>query len=635
MAVALEQAERKAQVDDVVSKGAAANAPVAGVGAAQKGPVPKPDPSKSAENQDETVLMAMNIYAEARGESDEGKSAVGQVVYNRVNGRQSNGKAVTWWGSSIKGVITKSKQFSWLNNRSSREYKNALNPTETAMWEKSYQIAQMTVSGGGTANISKSNGVVADSYCANTPSWATADKYITKIGHHKFYTQHNLKLSGGGASSSVASADVSASAQEAAVSLDIDAIKSWYKEKGYTRDCIRAIQRAVGFTSQADVDGYIGPNTIRKVAEWQPTKGLTADGKFGTKSAEAAGISLVTTSGKTLYSPQKATPASTETVPDQKEVVKPDDNKPADAVVADNKPADNTSNTAPSGGVAAPANVDTTSLETGAIKAWYAVQGYTEDTIKAIQRAVGFTASKDIDGAVGGDTAKKVMSWQESNGFTPNGRFDDACATKAGVTLNKYSTTEYTASGTNSAKKKDLLGFLPSSTWSDADKAKIEPQMTNVTVRIHDDTGKDNSKRVKVHNKLAANVRAIFEDIYTQMPNFKVVGLGGYEYRKVNNGKKTDSLSNHSWGSAIDINAGMDDKYKPEGNKWTVLSSDRECTNSKLNPFWTGGKPLESGDTEYAMRTRNHPVVKACAAHGFGWGGEYGDYMHFSYFGGS
>lgn len=155
--------------------------------------VPKPNPNLDAENQDETVLMAMNIYAEARGESDEGKSAVGQVVYNRVHGTKSNGKHVTWWGSDIKGVICQKYQFSWLNNRNSREYKNAVAADE-ASWETCYRYAQMTLAGGGIANLTK-NGKISDGYCnlsQCSPDWATADAKIAKIGSHTFFTTENL-----------------------------------------------------------------------------------------------------------------------------------------------------------------------------------------------------------------------------------------------------------------------------------------------------------------------------------------------------------------------------------------------------------------------------------------------------------
>ena len=66
-------------------------------------------------------------------------------------------------------------------------------------------------------------------------------------------------------------------------------------------------------------------------------------------------------------------------------------------------------------------------------------------------------------------------------------------------------------------------------------------------------------------------------------------------------------LSMHSFGCAIDI-------------------------NFNLNPFVANGRPLDTGDdtTKGKIRTLNSPIVKAFAANGWGWGGRYGDYMHFS-----
>ncbi len=155
--------------------------------------VPKPDPALSAENQDLTTLMAMNIYAEARGESDEGKSAVGQVVYNRVHGTKANGKHTTWWGSDIKSVICAKYQFSWLNDRNSAEYKNAVSASEP-VWETCYNYAKMTLNGGGIADLKK-NGKISDGYCNLSicnPDWATNDNKITKIGKHTFFSTENL-----------------------------------------------------------------------------------------------------------------------------------------------------------------------------------------------------------------------------------------------------------------------------------------------------------------------------------------------------------------------------------------------------------------------------------------------------------
>ena len=52
--------------------------------------------------------------------------------------------------------------------------------------------------------------------------------------------------------------------------------------------------------------------------------------------------------------------------------------------------------------------------------------------------------------------------------------------------------------------------------------------------------------------------------------------------------------------------------------------------NPDVNPFTKNGKPQSSGDSNTKIRTNNSVVVKIFAKYGWGWGGRYGDYMHFS-----
>ncbi len=423
--------------------------------------------------------------------------------------------------------------------------------------------------------------------------------------------------------SNASSQDSSSSTSES--SLDIDSIKEWYSNKNYTTDCIKNIQRAVGFTASKDIDGVVGSKTIKKVAKWQEANGLTADGEFGSASAAKAGITLETKSS----SDGSKTDGGTQKTPDPEPVTEEPPSGGNDAGGGGN--SDSGSYT-PSN----PSAIDTSSLDDGTTKVWYAVEGYTKSTIKAIQKKVGFTDSNDIDGCVGPKTIQKVKDWQKANGLTANGRFDANCAQNAGISLERHSMDEYHGLNERSEKaRRELLGFSPLTTWenqarNDEDKAKIDKQVTSVSFPIHDENGKNSSKSLTIHKKLAANVRAVFTDIYTKMPTFRVVNVGGYEYRKIN-GKNKDSktLSNHSFAAAFDINYGADDGFD-------LVTDNSKVVNSKLNPFYTEGKAFtdKSMDTEYRMRTKEHPVVKACDAHGFGWGGEYGDYMHFSYFGG-
>lgn len=115
-------------------------------------------------------------------------------------------------------------------------------------------------------------------------------------------------------------------------------------------------------------------------------------------------------------------------------------------------------------------------------------------------------------------------------------------------------------------------------------------------------------RRLTIHRSLEKEVQAIFHSLKAAgvVLNKKV---GAYHYRPINNPSYPNSklLSMHSFGCAIDI-------------------------NYDLNPFIKDGRPLASGDDtpRGVIRTVNSPIVKAFKANGWGWGGRYGDYMHFS-----
>ena len=87
-------------------------------------------------------------------------------------------------------------------------------------------------------------------------------------------------------------------------------------------------------------------------------------------------------------------------------------------------------------------------------------------------------------------------------------------------------------------------------------------------------------------------------------------GLSTYDYRPVVG--KPNRWSNHSYGVAIDVN--------PQCNPY--------INNGKV----TSGKDVF--DKNLSMRDSSNYIVKTFAKYGFGWGGSYKDYMHFSYFDG-
>jgi hypothetical protein len=93
--------------------------------------------------------------------------------------------------------------------------------------------------------------------------------------------------------------------------------------------------------------------------------------------------------------------------------------------------------------------------------------------------------------------------------------------------------------------------------------------------------------------------------------------IAGFELR--------DKKSAHSYGLAIDINKCI----------------NKDCSQYELNPDLNPysidnfNKLKYRDDTNKAIRTCNHPVVRAFLEEGFGWGiyikTNHNDYMHFSY----
>ena len=109
---------------------------------------------------------------------------------------------------------------------------------------------------------------------------------------------------------------------------------------------------------------------------------------------------------------------------------------------------------------------------------------------------------------------------------------------------------------------------------------------------------------------------------------FKVDSINSYDWRTV---PKTDRRSNHSYGVAVDINPGK------AGNPWfdhaivpsdSVREGDKAPWKMKYAPY-NGTYKKDSGIWEWESI-----AVKTFAKYGWGWGGSYGDTMHFSYLGG-
>ena len=116
-------------------------------------------------------LMSLLIWHEARGESPIGKLAVAHVVINRVGKR-------TWYGHSIRDVITKPYQFSAFNNDNFAFF---YEPSCVA-------IAELALGG---VTIDPTKGATHFHADYITPTWASDMTHLLRIGRHLFYKAKN------------------------------------------------------------------------------------------------------------------------------------------------------------------------------------------------------------------------------------------------------------------------------------------------------------------------------------------------------------------------------------------------------------------------------------------------------------
>ncbi|MDY3929467.1 MAG: M15 family metallopeptidase [Clostridia bacterium] len=143
--------------------------------------------------------------------------------------------------------------------------------------------------------------------------------------------------------------------------------------------------------------------------------------------------------------------------------------------------------------------------------------------------------------------------------------------------------------------------------------------MVQVTVPVHcmraDGTKYESTKSLTVNKALAEDVKNIFTEIFEDSSQFPIKDVGGFSWRKTAGG----NVSQHSYGTCIDINYNENYYVKPDGTPIT-------------GSYW---KPYED---PYSI-AEDSIVVKTFEKYGWKWGGNaWGDgynkdYMHFTYLG--
>jgi len=125
----------------------------------------------------ELFLLALTVWREARGESEEAQAAVAHSILTRAN-------HPSWWGNDIVSVITKRWQYSSITDPRDPQLTNWPHLADPS-WEKAISIAEGVLSGT-IPNPSPE----ADSYYDTSippPYWTKTSQQIAKIGRLCFY----------------------------------------------------------------------------------------------------------------------------------------------------------------------------------------------------------------------------------------------------------------------------------------------------------------------------------------------------------------------------------------------------------------------------------------------------------------
>lgn len=164
--------------------------------------IEEPVPALPDIDVDQMHCMAKNIYFEARGESRQGKIAVGYVTLNRVNSSRYpdticdvvyQAKLSQWWleHNGREVPIRYQCQFTWYCDGLSddlqlTDHNGRIIKINLESWEESLQVASMIIQG-----LIKDNTEGATHYFnprLADPDWQYSLVHVKHIDNHSFYT---------------------------------------------------------------------------------------------------------------------------------------------------------------------------------------------------------------------------------------------------------------------------------------------------------------------------------------------------------------------------------------------------------------------------------------------------------------
>lgn len=133
-----------------------------------------------AQANDDTYVVALTIFAEARGETTEGRLAVASVIWNRAHGHKD----------MLAEVCIMNKQFSCWNGKAGEKLlklrESDLKQKEAAIFRECLKTAKNMVEGKFVPSVK-----LATHYHATSvnPNWAGKLAKVAIIGKHIFYAK--------------------------------------------------------------------------------------------------------------------------------------------------------------------------------------------------------------------------------------------------------------------------------------------------------------------------------------------------------------------------------------------------------------------------------------------------------------
>lgn len=122
---------------------------------------------------DEYHDLALNIYFEARGETEDGMQLVGEVTLNRVESRS--------FPDNICDVVWQRRQFSWTHDGKSDV------PQNQEKWEIAREIAENLINGEIEYFNNGATHFINPDIVSRIPNWTKAYQELGRVGGHVFY----------------------------------------------------------------------------------------------------------------------------------------------------------------------------------------------------------------------------------------------------------------------------------------------------------------------------------------------------------------------------------------------------------------------------------------------------------------